>query len=60
MTLYTRHEPDYNGWTAFETFFHRGFWWWTAVDDNDDHVGFHEGPFDSESDAHEHARKQEH
>lgn len=59
MTLYNRTQPDHNGWTAFETFHHRGFWWWSAVDQNDDHTGLHEGPFDSEEAAYADAISQD-
>ena len=51
MTIYTRGEPDYNGWTDFETFTHNGHWWWSACDDFGDHKGFREGPFKTEDEA---------
>lgn len=52
---YSRPAPDYNGWDAFETFFQNNAWWWSACDDNGDHKGFREGPFDTEAEAYAHA-----
>lgn len=49
--LYSRDEPDYNGWSEFETFRHGNAWFWSACDEHGDHKGYREGPFASEEDA---------
>ena len=65
MTLHTRPEPDHNGWTAFETWryhpghpLHASGWWWSAVNEDNDHVGLNHGPFPTEAAAAADAQEQ--
>ncbi len=56
---YSRCEPDYSGWTAFEVYRLASGWHWTAVDDDGGHRSFAYGPFDTDEEAYANATGEE-